>query len=392
MIDNADGLGSFNECYHTTEVWDVPMYSSKMEGTSTEYQGKLCRSVANVLCSCGPSNLTVGIDTTPIYWDSESTAKSRAIASMQFGIQDAGVNLPQFAGELRDFRDIFDKSLGKLTFATFDQWLWAAAKRADNPRNQMRQLYSLRKRQIVDRLNAQSILEGLRTLVASDLFIEFAYKPLVSDLQQMMELSGHMLSQYDRLTRVRPVRVRGASVDRGTSTFSQSGDSEYILYRTHTRITTAWAQVHFDMSAMPAPPSALVAAADALGFDKPISTAWELTPWSFLIDYFVQVGDWLDQFQGDFIELPYTILQQGTSVKTTTDVICKTSFWKNYASGKYVNVRPCTRIGTVSKTKYHRKPEVLALYGAPLTPKLKLPNERQFRNMVDIAFLRLTPG
>lgn len=31
----------------------------------------------------------------------------------------------------------------------------------------------------------------------------------------------------------------------------------------------------------------------ALGLDDPLSTAWELTPWSFVLDWMVPIGDWL---------------------------------------------------------------------------------------------------
>lgn len=34
-----------------------------------------------------------------------------------------------------------------------------------------------------------------------------------------------------------------------------------------------------------------------LGFSRPLSTAWELTPYSFVVDAFVNVGSWLDALQ-----------------------------------------------------------------------------------------------
>lgn len=371
MTDEASGKGSYNACTHTKWEWDSPAYTSKMVGESTEYLGKLCRSVAWPYCGMPPSNLEQGLTTmTPVYWDSEYTAKSRAIQKMRFGIQDAGFNMPVFAGELRDFRDVYSVAQKKLAF------------KEGSP-------YHAREA-LAKRMMGGSFLDGLRTIASADLFVQFALKPLISDIKGMLAFGEHMQVQWDRLNGMTPVRVRGTVVDRGNTTLSQSGDSPWQIEREHTRITTAWAMVKYSMENAPQPPP-LLASADALGFDKPISTIWELLPWSFAIDYFVQVGDWLDQFQGDFIEVPYEIVQQGTSVKTTTDVIGSIEYWKNYASGKYVSVSgPPRREGRVKYTKYQRTPEVLSGYVPPLTPRVKLPNLRQVTNLLDIVFLKLT--
>jgi hypothetical protein len=73
----------------------------------------------------------------------------------------------------------------------------------------------------------------------------------------------------------------------------------------------------------------------ALGLDKPITGIWELVPWSWVIDYFTQIGkiidDWEqgidDMFKFDFVDI-------GTSSKLT---ITSTSwFTQQYTNGTFL--------------------------------------------------------
>jgi hypothetical protein len=56
---------------------------------------------------------------------------------------------------------------------------------------------------------------------------------------------------------------------------------------------------------------------NALGFGNGASIIWEAVPLSFVVDWFVGVGDFLDQFQYRPLDLQYEIVDFGYSVKRT---------------------------------------------------------------------------
>lgn len=82
---------------------------------------------------------------------------------------------------------------------------------------------------------------------------------------------------------------------------------------------------HLRWKAMPlkalAPvPKALRAYLDALGFQLNARIIWDAIPLSFVIDGFIGLGDWLDQFQFDSLELPISYVDSCLTYKETLKV------------------------------------------------------------------------
>jgi hypothetical protein len=290
---------------------------------------------------------------------------------MQFGVQDVGTDLPTFLGELRDFAHIFEA----VKEGIFRLRVKGAS--ADHFRKLIRR--QARK--------GVTLSDLFKTLASADLLFQFAIKPLVADIKNMMKAGQHLASQLERLNNQKPQFVRGSVVDEGSSAFFSS--SSYHPYYRNTecrRLITAWAKVLYSIPAMPSTP---LVWADMYGFDNLHRAAWELTRWSFLVDYIVQVGDFLKQFEGNFVEMPYTILQQGYSEKFESVQEVSTHYDGGAPySTEYWNVESTRRIvkGTVKYSSYRRTPGPLP-FGAIAYPVVKLPNLRQVINFTELMYL-----
>jgi hypothetical protein len=296
----------------------------------------------------------------------------RATNGLSFGVQDAGLSLPVFLGELTDYRNVFDAITGR-GFKT----------RGDLPGPTTQRLQSFWRK-----YRKRPFLETIRAMASGDLFVQFAVKPLLSDLNAMKGISNHLATQMDRLRRSKSLRTRYTVKDSGTTSQSQTGTADVHTKRTvhYDRLVTAWAMFDLDTSSMPEIPPWLLAA-DALGFDEPLQTTLELVPFSFVLEYFIKVSDWLDNFRGGFLQFPYTIVQDGYSIKKITTVDGEAQFEAGPYVDKYANYAGKSLAkGQLIYTSYVRRLGPLP-YGGIAQPRITLPNLRQVRNLVDLVFL-----
>jgi len=375
MTDVIGDSTQYHPVNHQKIVWNFPETTLAEQG---EYisGSKRVDLYTTGLVSAGPALATNGQNSFPA-WDSDYNALLRTLPGHQFGVQDAGLNLPTFLGELRDFKSIFASVGGFLSPKPNKRGTleWS---------NLYKQLRAPRIRTVGD---------AVAVLAKTDLFVQFAAKPFIADIKNMMLLGDHLARQWDRLKSVEPLVSRSAVHDRDTSDLttpasSPSRHSQY-LEREYSRVVTSYVKYRIDTdSVMSEPPARWLLAADALGFDNPISTAWELTPWSFLMDYFVHVGNYLNQFQGNLIDVPHEKIEQGWSVKRTFHSRVTTDFDVGYYRNYFTNVSGGHKaIGTFEKTSYIRLVEELP-FGALALPQFRLPNLRQVRLISDLLFLR----
>jgi hypothetical protein len=136
---------------------------------------------------------------------------------------------------------------------------------------------------------------------------QFGWKPLISDVKKMMDFTGrvnrkinelHALYQNGGIHRRRSIANDTVQTQ---STGTLTGLPVTVLKYKLASITqrTRWATTRFVPTTLPPRDESDYrrrAIQIVLGMDLSPSTAWQLMPWSWLIDWFGNVGDYLVQF------------------------------------------------------------------------------------------------
>lgn len=88
----------------------------------------------------------------------------------------------------------------------------------------------------------------------------------------------------------------------------------------------------------------LLALGDLFGVSRISAMAWEATPWSFVVDWFFTVGEFLEQFDKPFLDTSVEVL----------DYCISTKFRYNGRVYFSRGLQPRQLVGTYSKKYYHR--------------------------------------
>jgi hypothetical protein len=100
------------------------------------------------------------------------------------------------------------------------------------------------------------------------------------------------------------------SVDSATGTFNYGGDSHAPCTWNASRSTRAVAHFTFEprpIGAVNSVDEFIRGMLDTLGFEANPRIIWEAIPFSFVVDWFVQVGAFLERFKVDALEIPVLI-------------------------------------------------------------------------------------
>jgi hypothetical protein len=117
-----------------------------------------------------------------------------------------------------------------------------------------------------------------KTLADDVLKVYFGYKPIMSDVQTSAELLSEDFQPY---------HVEAYAKRRDNSLTSSTLESNW--WRKNTEY---WYKTKVGCNAQVSNPNLYLA--QKLGLVNPFSTAWELMRWSFIFDYFVNVGQFVN--------------------------------------------------------------------------------------------------
>jgi hypothetical protein len=126
---------------------------------------------------------------------------------------------------------------------------------------------------------------------------------------------------------------------------------------------------------------------DTVGFELNPRIVWDKIPFTFVVDWFLNVGEWLESFKHDALELPISVLQVYLQYKERV----KVGSWIQWNDDINYTFRPGITAGTISEhTFFHRVPGWPDLATFALL-KAKLPSASQAINLVALGALFNAP-
>jgi len=358
-----------------SEDYTVPLYKTRkntayetwwsLGGVNTWYnvvpkQGHLTKAEAML------DELDQGSEGHDLY-----TAWSR----VTLGTQQAGFNLPQFAGELGEMRHLAAKPLKELA-------------RIGRSKHKLLEMKLLLRRLKRRSRKAPTLKEFVRSLATADITNQFVVKPFLADIEAMSDYQRHWNHQSKYIKEGVTLTAHGTATHKDSIADDPTYERSIGTYDCYLekgvdleRITTA--TVHYQLGPQFDGPSRL----KSLGFNMPFTVAYELMPWSFAIDYLLNIGDIISGIERQINNLfvPANIIASGTSVKTTrrAHVIMQPRCPYFTDQGQYTGDCGAERVTTT----YNR---TAGLGHLGLVPRLdiKLPSKRQILNLVDIGILK----
>lgn len=157
---------------------------------------------------------------------------------------------------------------------------------------------------------------------ASDTYLmnEFGIQPMLSDIMSVMSLQRSMADRFRRFNKQASGKSVGGSLE--NASFVNKGIELRFLPR-HLGLrlkyeskieSRVWYTIH--TSGFPRIPQNFMNKPRVLGLNQPISTLWNIIPWSFLIDYFTNINDFI-QSKGSHITVDALCLMKHRKVTTT---------------------------------------------------------------------------
>lgn len=237
----------------------------------------------------------------------------------------------------------------------------------------------LRKKQVRHSLNRNWTPTKDTLAAAADLWLQYRYaaRPLYSDVMSLIDLAN-----TKRVVNSPILRKTGSQMTQSKRGTLRMGSVPYVIAELIENMSETYSisvYVGYRAKVQPPLPFGLGRTRADLGFDSSqlAGLAWELTPWSFVIDWFLGVGDWIEAQRP---KPGLTLLGSGYTVKLTrtTDISCQRAWQVNYSYPCPSLVSRCT----VSETSIQR----LAGASIPAIPVFN-PNFLNIKRTLDLLSL-----
>lgn len=171
-------------------------------------------------------------------------------------------------------------------------------------------------------LRTKSVKYTLKRFADLHLTYSFGIKPLISDIEALIGSAKALQKKlaFLRKNSGKPVRVDFSKdvfpVSPLGTTVILDNVNEKVVHRNEGYVCKyhAFATIIYDVSRISDLELQLKLLTRRFGLDKPLGTLWELTPWSFVIDWVFSIGQWLDRIT-PAVTLPVRFIDLGYSVK-----------------------------------------------------------------------------
>lgn len=165
-------------------------------------------------------------------------------------------------------------------------------------------------------------LKALNSAIAGSwLEASFGWAPLLSDVKSAAETIGRWETEVRR-TRVTAKASRESSIAYPPTAAFDVGSGACRCFFTTTRVTTHGARYVAGLNnAVNANFASAQRLVELSGFriSEFVPTLWELTPWSWLVDYFTNIGDLLEYGVTDMSGITWISLSERTQTVNTVD-------------------------------------------------------------------------
>jgi hypothetical protein len=136
-------------------------------------------------------------------------------------------------------------------------------------------------------LDVGRVTSPLKTVAENWLALQYGWKPLLSDIHGALEALSRYLVQEPEVVRT----ARGKGYDRIVSSLDNTMGGNFVQKTGVMKVTTI---THCTIGIRYTVDSGLRAFAAQTGFTNPINLAWEVLPYSFVVDWFFPLGPYLE--------------------------------------------------------------------------------------------------
>lgn len=184
----------------------------------------------------------------------------------------------------------------------------------------------------------------------------FGWKPFISDLDYLWKtLTQHEKILKDFLAKQGQPQYRRykSSIisEDFENIYTSPANSDFIVEGTHRTELHASLRYTYVVPGVEEEWFKVKAILDMLGLNRPLSVVWEAIPFSFVVDWFFNVGDFIGQAGSDHVESKITVLDYCVSSKTDTEYSCYFHAHTHMGNSK-------TLIANGRDTLYERKREL----------------------------------
>lgn len=257
-------------------IWKASTYATvEVAGPVAPSANKQCVYVGSPLSSLGYNPYTRYA--VPSYVEGDLIRK--ALNKLRNNKVNFGVAL----GEAKETASLFSESLHRITKSVVDF-------RHKRPKDWLK-VIGLQTGVPVSQRTKAKRLELRNAIPNSWLEVQYGWNPLMSDVSgACSELSSNLEFEPRR-----PVVVRSRKKILDTGLYSVVWSPGYAISDFEVDVKVdAKVQLCYTLNSFP------TALFSSLGLTNPAEIVWELVPYSFVVDWFLPIGDWLSAMGGDF--------------------------------------------------------------------------------------------
>jgi len=181
----------------------------------------------------------------------------------------------------------FAKALGVTTTRSQSTRFYTGLRKAASSDGVSKQAFAWKKGfKIRDTRNESRVSDFL-----ADSWLEYSYgwKPLLKDVHDMATATAELFIEHQNVVRT----AKGRAQTEGQWSTKNRPVQNQVVYETHAT-DRIWVEVEVRYRI----PTSQINPINAFGLNNPLEVAWELVPFSFVVDWFLPVGDAIRSLTG----------------------------------------------------------------------------------------------